>query len=53
MTFDIMVFMSVFWAYILKPFALLAILSVLLIVRYLVIWFLPESRLKRILLKRV
>ena len=45
--------MSVFFAYLLKPFILLAALGSLLVVRYLVIWFMPDCRLKQILLLRV
>ncbi len=45
--------MSFFLAQLLKPFVLLAILGGLLLCRYLVIWFLPNSRLKRLLLLRV
>ena len=42
-----------FWAKLLQPFALLAWLGALLLVRYLVIWFMPESKLKNLLLLRV
>ena len=45
--------MSFFLAQVLKPFALLAILGGLLLCRYLVIWYWPEGRLKRLLLLRV
>jgi len=45
--------MSFFLAQLLKPFALLAILGGLLLCRYLVIWYWPEGRLKRLLLLRV
>ena len=37
----------------LKPFALLAVLTALAAVRYAVIKWMPESRVKRILLKDV
>jgi hypothetical protein len=36
-----------------KPFVVLGALTFLLFCRYLVIWFLPEGRLKRLLLRRV
>ena len=36
-----------------KPFALLAILGFLLVCRYLVIWYMPEGKLKNILLTRL
>jgi hypothetical protein len=40
-----------FWlALIIRPFVLLAFLTCLLFVRYLVIWFMPECKLKRVLL---
>lgn len=42
-----------FWAILLKPFFLLGFLTALLLVRYLVKWFMPECRLKRLLLLRV
>lgn len=45
--------MSVFFAYLLKPFVLLAALGLLLLIRYLVIWFMPDCKLKRIFLLRV
>ena len=44
--------MSVFWAKLLQPFVLLVFLGFLLLIRYLVIWFLPDSKLKRFLLLR-
>lgn len=37
----------------LKPFALLALLGFLLLCRYIVIWYLPDCRIKRLLLARV
>ena len=40
-------------ALLLKPFVLLAFLGLLLVVRYAVIWWVPEGRLKRLLLRRV
>jgi len=43
-----------FWlALILKPFVLLASLTCLLFIRYLIIWFMPECKLKRVLLTEV
>lgn len=44
--------MTVFWAKVLQPFVLVVALGLLLVCRYLVIWFMPECRLKRILLLR-
>ena len=40
-------------AILIKPFALLGFLTFFLLVRYLVIWFCPEGRVKRFLLFRV
>ena len=40
-------------AALIKPFALLAFLGLLLCIRYAAIWFLPEGRVKRLLLLRV
>lgn len=45
--------MSVFLANLLKPFVLLGILGGLLFCRYLVIWFMKDGKLKRLLLLRV
>lgn len=44
---------SIAWAIILKPFILLTALGLLLCVRYAVIWWVPEGRLKRLLLRKV
>lgn len=45
--------MSFAIAQVLKPFALLLILGGLLLCRFLVIWYWPEGRIKRLLLLRV
>lgn len=45
--------MATFLAALLRPFVLLAILGALLLVRYCVIWWMPECKLKRILLLKV
>lgn len=45
--------MSLFWAAALKPIFLLLALGFLLAVRYAVIRYMPEGRLKRILLLEV
>lgn len=41
------------WSLLLKPFVLLAFLVGLLLVRFLIIWFMPACRLKSLLLLRV
>ncbi len=45
--------MAIFLAALLKPIALLAILGALLAVRHAVIQWMPDSRLKRLLLKQI
>lgn len=45
--------MSFAIAMVLKPFALFLILALLLCARYAVIWWFPEGRIKRLLLRRV
>lgn len=45
--------MSFAIAMLLKPFALFLFLALLLCARYAVIWWMPECRLKRLLLLRI
>ena len=45
--------MSFALAMLLRPFVLLAILGSLLCVRYAIIWWFPEGKVKRLLLYRV
>lgn len=45
--------MSIFLANLLKPLVLLLGLGFLLLCRYMVIWWMPEGRVKRFLLRRV
>lgn len=45
--------MATYLAILLKPIILLLFLGVLLFVRYAVIWWVPEGKLKRLLLLRV
>ena len=45
--------MSIFLSALLKPFVLLAVLGFLLCIRYAVIWWWPEGKVKRFLLQRV